>query len=68
MRQVAVISVTCIYHTAYEIASRRFKSSEMKHCVDWYFLAQLVFWDWLTDPEGTSFIENAFNYLPVDTA
>jgi len=45
MRQVAVISVTCIYHTAYEIASRRFKSSEMKHCVDWYFLAQLVFWD-----------------------
>jgi hypothetical protein len=29
MRQFAVISVTCVYHTAYEIASRRFRSSEM---------------------------------------
>jgi len=43
MRQVAVISVTCIYHTAYEIASRRLRSSKMKHLVDWYFLALLVF-------------------------
>jgi len=43
MRQVAVISVTYIYHTVCEIASRRFRSSEMKHLVDWYFLAQLVF-------------------------